>query len=242
MGTHACCRFRDEDHRRAVLRRFFEEGIAKDQRIAYFGRDRDDPRLADYVGSTPLTRDLLASGQLLVGSSVDAYPQGDAFDGYVVVAQFEGLVRRSLDDGYAGMRVFADNGWLPERLPTTGHWIRYELLVTQMVARYPLFGLCGFSHDDPATLSFDVVDALHEMTYPDGVAPVRVGVKRDRVLSVVGSCDAKSTRVLEEVLDAAAGAWQVVDMSALRFADGVAGDDSWRRLHHSMRQAAAAST
>ena len=115
-------------------------------------------------------KELVAEGRLVVGSGEAAYFVEGEFDGPARVAGFADFAEQTVADGYPGLSVYADNGWMPAALLDPGTWLDYELRISHMVPDYPLIGLCGFDASDQM-LSAEVVDAVH---------PVNLGRERRR--------------------------------------------------------------
>jgi len=140
-------------------------------------------------------RELSAEGRLVVGSGEAAYFADGEFDGPARVAGFADFARQTVAEGYPGLSVYADNGWMPAALPDPAEWLNYELRVSQMVPDYHLIGLCGFDPSDQ-TLSPEIVDAVH---------PVNVGREHRRPtnfhLSRLGEAFALSGELDNFILD-----------------------------------------
>lgn len=226
LGTHACCLFDDVDHRREVLGPYFAAGLERGERIAYFASDARPESVDEYLGARTSSMTLVESGQLLVASAQGVYTTDGPFEPASKVEDFAQLGRQAVEDGYRGLRVYADNGWMPGTLTDPLQWIDYELRVTRMVPGRPLIGLCGFDAADDRALSFDVIEATHEASVGGRQRESSFFVRwlPDGALALCGEVDAFSVHKAQLVLERAARSLGAVplDLRELAFVDSPA--------------------
>jgi len=204
LGTHACCQFSDRDDKRRVVADFVLDGLQRGHRVAYYSRDGATSLLAAELGAVSV-KELAAEGRLVVGSGQVAYFTGGDFDGPARAAGFARFAEQTVAEGYPGLSVYADNGWMPAALPDPAAWLDYELRISHMVPDYPLIGLCGFDASD-RTLSAELVDAIHpvnvgrELRRPTNFHLSRIG----DAIALSGELDNFTLDDLKVVLTAAA--------------------------------------
>lgn len=205
QGTHACCRFTDERGKRSVVSAFVADGLRRNERVAVYTRGGDGAELLPgSVRESDASR-LIESGQLVLASAEDAYFGENGFDAEEQIAQFSSYTDATVNDGYAGLRVYADNGWMPAALEHPGQWLEYELMVSRMIAGRPLIGLCGFDVADDGPLSARAIDAVHPVSVPgEGETAASFHLVRDGdTIALRGEVDSFAVDELRAVLDAA---------------------------------------
>lgn len=221
-GTHACCRFDGPDDREHVLTRFIADGAVAGERILLYTRAGDLDGVPRDFGVTDLDT-IRRSGQLTIGSAADAYFEDGVFDGEARAAGFAAIAEAAVAEGYAGVRVYADNGWMPAALGDPDEWLEYELRVAQLIPKYPLIGLCGFGAGDASPLSDDEIDAVHHQRVGCDGRPSAFVVycRGDGSWVLEGAIDAFSKVTARRVLEAAErlGRPVVVDLGRLEFVD-----------------------
>lgn len=221
-AAHGCRTVAGDAERRDALAAFIADGLACGERIAYVGASLEDGSLPDHVGHHTSVEELVARGQLAVIGSGPAADATGAFDAEATAGALEDLVAATVEQGYAGVRVFTDAGALADRLAAPQDWIRYELLISRAIARSALLGLCVFSADTPEPTPRVVVEALHDPPAPPsaGSTTFHVRVEDDATLAVDGEIDAFCVNELLEILGAAlASKPRALDLAGLEFVD-----------------------
>lgn len=221
-GTHACARFTDERRKRVVVSAFVAEGLRRNERVAVYTRGGDGASLLPGAIGEAGTARLVESGQLVLASAEEAYFGDSGFDAEAQVAQFAAFTESTVAEGYSGLRVFADNGWMPAALPTPRHWLDYELQVSRMMAGRPLIGLCGFDLADEGALSPRTIDAVHRVNLPgDGPASLFRLVRDREAWALQGEVESFAVDELMDVLEAARPllVTDPLSLRGVRFAD-----------------------
>jgi hypothetical protein len=244
-GVHACCRFEGEAHKQAVIGAYVVDGVGRGERVALYTRGGDVMRLMASALSEAHVARLTAAGQLVLGSAEEGYFGGGSFDAASQVAAFESLAESALHDGFEGLRVYADNGWMPAALDDPSAWLDYELRISRMIRGRRLIGLCGFDAGEPEVLPAALVDALH----PVGVGPAETRPSQFHVaggdggITVAGELDYFCVEDLLRVLNATEPliAEHGLSLSGVTFVDGAAADALLRFVHRSGVQVVATS-
>jgi hypothetical protein len=227
-GTHACCWFTGEEHKRAVVSGYVTEGLAAGERIAFYPRDGDASVLATWLPGLDVDA-LTRTGQLLVESAETAYFVGGTFDGPGRAQGFRQLAEQTVMDGFPGLRVYADNGWMPAAVTDPSDWIEYELRIGQMVPDYPLIGLCGYDEADASPLPPPLIDAVHEVnlvaTAEGRPSPFHVIGLGDE-MALLGELDRFTAEEMDVVLSAAKSvmAGGRVSLDGVNFSDGASAE------------------
>ena len=232
VGVHACCWFEEPAQRRAIVREFVTLGLDRGERVAVYLSDAAPP-IFDLTDPDLAVR--VEDGQLLVGSAEAAYFPDGSFDGEQRAADFAAFAADTAAAGFPALRVYADNGAMPRRLPTPEAWLEYELRVALTVPRFPLIGLCGFSKSERPALPFELLDAVHERslnTEPRS-SEFHVYGTPDGTLMLAGEVERVVLSQLRRLLTAGAPAMQhhVVSLRDLTFADGAAATELHRLSH-----------
>lgn len=224
-GTHACARFTDEARKRAVVSDFVAAGLRRNERVAVYTRGGDGASLLPGSIGEAGTARLVESGQLVLASAEEAYFGEKGFDAAGQVAEFASFTDSTVAEGYSGLRVFADNGWMPAALDEPRDWLDYELRVTRMMAGRPLIGLCGFDVADEGALSPRTIDAVHRVNVPGDGPTSLFRVVRDRhAWALQGEVESFVVDELLDVLDAARPllGTDPLSLRGVRFADAAA--------------------
>lgn len=131
---------------------FLAAGLGRGERLMYVA---DDPHPQQWPTTLVDRRDLL------VLSSSEAYGPDRIVDADAQRSRFESALAEALADGYAGMRVFADNTSFvdgPERLAA---WMRWEEEAERFMAGRPFTGMCAFDGTRIGAEALEVVTAAH---------------------------------------------------------------------------------
>jgi hypothetical protein len=202
-GTHAWARFTDEARKRSVVSAFVAAGLRRDERVAVYTRAAGGAGLLPGSIGEAGTARLVESGQLVLASAEDAYFGEQGFDAEGQVAEFAAFTDATVAEGYSGLRVFADNGWMPAALDDPRRWVDYELQVSRMMAGRPLIGLCGFDVADEGPVSPRTIDAVHRVNVPGDGPDGLFRVVRDRdAWALRGELESFVIDELQEVLEA----------------------------------------
>jgi hypothetical protein len=132
---------------------FLAEGSARHERLVLVS---DDPRPDQWP------RWLLGTGQLTIASTDEVYGPGRVVDASSQRKAFEAMVDEALADGYAGLRVIADNTSLiegPERLEA---WLAWEVAADRFMAERPVTGLCTFDEARARPEDLAAARAVHD--------------------------------------------------------------------------------
>jgi hypothetical protein len=218
-----------------VVSAFVSDGLRRGERVAVYTRGGDGASLLSglSLGDAPT---LVAAGKLVLEAAEDAYAGGGRFDGAQRAEQFAEFAAATEREGYAGLRVFADNGWLIGPVVDPDEWLEYELRVALLIPQHRLTGLCGFDASPVGPLPTHILDCVHAATLEPGATPDgpwRMSVEAPwrlsgdgRTLGLSGELDGFGVDDLVRVLDAARPllADNALSLAGVRFADGAAAD------------------
>jgi hypothetical protein len=148
QGTRfECLRMRPHDHIGWVFNGpdgfdslawpFLAEGAARGELLMYVTGE-PDPATAARL------RDLYGSRSIQVARIADVYGASGIVDAAAQRATFAAVLARALADGYAGIRVAADNTPLVIDDTRLAAWIRWEHTADRFIAENPVTGLCAF--------------------------------------------------------------------------------------------------
>lgn len=224
-GDHACGLFDSADDLAAATVAFVREGLAAGDQVWCLpepGAQRAVLRL--------LTRDGLSAdesverGQLAVRASDEVYLSGAAFDADRIVGEFAALVDAALADGYGGLRVVADMGWITRAGVPTEQVLDYEESLVELFAARPVAGMCQYDRRAFCAGRLERLAAVHPLVISserDVVRQLVVGVLPDgEGLRLAGEVDVSNRDKLREALAPFAGQGDVVlELSGLKFVD-----------------------
>jgi MEDS: MEthanogen/methylotroph, DcmR Sensory domain len=227
-GSHACLHYATDDARRQALGAFFGAGLELGQKLVYVSNPERPDDLADCLAPAHTVGALLGQGRLEVLDGEEAYLKGGRFDSRRCARRFHALGRAVLSQGFAGLRVYADNDWLLPLLDDVDEWIDYELQVGHMTPTLPIIGMCGFDgragHGlDVGRVDAGVLDAVHPVSLgaTPRPSPYAVFGTGDRATALAGEvdffCADQAAGLLAKAVAAAPSA--TVDLAALDFID-----------------------
>lgn len=226
-GDHVCWIYQgDEDHR-AGLARYFADGLAAGERLQYLSDRYDEAAIVARLTAEGMpARGLIDDGRLVVVPAREAYPRsGDDYDLEAAVGGFRALADIAVADGFNGLRVAGEAGFLLDGLATRHSFLAYELACDLMVRNAPLAAMCLYDADrDPA-------DRLGEIARVHAAAIVATSVLSEvptyhlwaageDAVGIAGEVDFATASTVQEVLmRAGVGTVGVIDVSRLEFAD-----------------------
>ncbi|MGY1637404.1 MEDS domain-containing protein [Geodermatophilus sp. SYSU D00742] len=225
QADHLCWVYDDPDSLRDVAGRFLAGGLARGERLVFVGADDDVERLRREPGPLGPVADLVAGGALLLLPLGRAYDGGAGFAPEQQYDFYDTLTRRSLADGYTGLRVVAELTPLAASPGRRADLVRWEHLADDfMAAGSGMSALCAYRRDAlPPEVLADVAAVHPQVHAPAGpgadvLAPFRVYLDGGRV-TVAGSVDAFGADRLRRVLATSPAGAAVLDLTRLEFAD-----------------------
>lgn len=225
-GDHVCWTYSSYAEHRRVLTTSLREGLAEQQRIAYFGVDGSEERVRAYLQQNGLdVESLLGAGTLLLGDARRVYALDDRgrIDVDEMLARYRVLVDEALADGFAGVRVAAEGGWMLDDLSNLDRWSLYELRADLLAAEMPIVALCCYDARSADPVALRSVGAVHGLTLNLAVedSTFHLHAPSSGTIAVQGDLDVEwadraSALLLGTVDELHEG---VVDVSGLRFTD-----------------------
>lgn len=226
-GDHACWIYSDGDDHRAGLTRYFADGLESGQRLIYLGDRFDEAAIVAYLSAAGFApKRLIEQDRLRILSAREGYPRNDAgYDLDAAVAQFRGMADEAVSDGYEGLRVAGECGFLLDDDTRRVPLLAYELACDMMVRGAPLTAMCLYdARHDPAGRLGEVA-AVHAAAVVAAavaadVPTFRLWAQDADAVGVGGEIDFATSDVVRDVLHTAVvGRAAVLDLSRLRFAD-----------------------
>lgn len=223
-GDHVCWTYSSDDEHESVLTAFVADGLREGQRVAYFAPRGLEARLGDYVqGQGMDALSLIDEGQLILGSAEDGYSPNGRFDPDTSLDGFRAMAEQALADGYAGLRVAGENGWIVADWLYHAIWPAYEVRVDRMIAGLPLIGMCSFDMRECGQKIMQLMDAVHPLRLGTSSARSAFHLHSNRNDGVVvgGEVDVATSDTVASLLEALAGDEVInrIDLSDLSFAD-----------------------
>ena len=167
---HACLAYESERGFRAVAASFVLAGLRAGERVVCLLHDHEAEELLDVLrersGSEIDVDGCRDADQLAFVPALDHYAPGGTFDPVDVVRRVSELHDRTLEEGWEGLRVMGEAGWLAERDDDFDAWVRYEWLIEEQLPER-LTALCVYP---AASLDDEVLEAAmepHDLRYID---------------------------------------------------------------------------
>jgi anti-anti-sigma regulatory factor len=207
-----------------VLTAFVAEGLRARQRVAHFAPRGEQTRLVDYLQDCGVDANgLIAEGRLILGSAEEGYSPNGTFDPDESLLGFRAMAQQTVADGYTGLRVAGENGWILADWLHRATWPGYEVRVDRMIAGLPLIGMCSFDLRECGEEIIELMDAVHPVRLGNSSATsaFHLHSNYDDGLVIKGEVDVATSETVESLLQALAGDEAIgrVDLSGLSFAD-----------------------
>jgi anti-anti-sigma factor len=107
----------------------------------------------------------LKESQLALATSAESYLATGAFDPDTCIAQWKEIAKRAVADGYSGLRVAGDMGWVARGVAGCERIVEYEWrLQDEVFAAAPVAGMCEF---DMRRFPPSALEWIHNV-HPDG--------------------------------------------------------------------------
>ena len=242
-GDHVCWTVADEAGLAAAAVAFLDEGRGLGEQLLLVGTSR--PALLAALEDLPGRDELLASGQLQLETTEDAYSSGTGLVPLEQVERYRAAVQAAVSGGRTGLRVAAD----VTALARAGlHGLRqlhvYERLADELMGQVPMTALCLYDASvGDAVLG--PVAVLHPVQHLGDRQPLAHLSGRGRHLALHGEVDLTEAghvaTALVDVAESVAGGVPgelVLDLADLDFLD-VAGA---RALDGAVRELAGRGT
>ncbi|MCL5958115.1 MAG: MEDS domain-containing protein [Chloroflexi bacterium] len=154
-GDHVCCLYETEEEHRAVLTPFLREGLEQGQKVLYVVDAYTAVAILGYLRKDGVdVEPYLASGQLVVITSDDAYLRGGTFDLYRMIGLLRTETERAVAEGYPALRVSGEMTWILKGLPGSETFIEYEAKLNTFLPNSKCLALCQYDRRrfNPAVL------------------------------------------------------------------------------------------
>jgi anti-anti-sigma regulatory factor len=220
-GDHLCWPFRHQDELVAAARAYVAEGLTQNEQVAYLGEGRHRD-LRQQLAGIPGVDDYVDRGQLRVVDArtlPTADPPSEPAEELVGLAA---MTQESLDAGYAGLRMIADDTVRLRDPQRRAQHVHLEHLIDQFCLDHAFTGLCAY---DVTVLGEDVVAevaCVHALARGN-LSPFQLHATPRADVALAGSVDTFSVGHLATALQRigvpAAGEQVLIDASALEFID-----------------------
>lgn len=224
LGDHICWTYSSDYEHRTVLTAFVAEGLQARQRVAHVAPRGEERRLVGYLQECGVDAEaLIAEGRLILGSAEAGYSPNGAFDPEESLQGFRAMAKQAVAEGYTGLRVAGENGWILADWLHRATWPGYEVRVDRLIAGMPLIGMCSFDLRECGEEIVPLMDAVHPLRLGNSSATsaFHLHSNRDDGVVVQGQLDVATSETVESLLQALAGDELInrIDLSGLSFAD-----------------------
>jgi hypothetical protein len=139
-GSHICYLFGDDEERLDVIARFLDAGRRGHERMIF---------LSDRMSPAELSRELARHGvppdkDLATGVAGEFYVPDGEFSDEQVLERVRRFYVEALADGYEGARGTGEMSWVLSRKRGAETALRYEALLTDVLAQYPTTCVCQY--------------------------------------------------------------------------------------------------
>jgi len=144
-GDHLCCIYSSEREHRRVLTPFLSQGLERGEKMLYIVDAHTAETIQGYLQSVDVDVEAtLATGQLVMLTSDEAYVRGGTFDPEAMIALLRQEMEQALDQGYAALRVAGEMTWALRELPGAERLIEYEAKLNQCLPHSACLAICQY--------------------------------------------------------------------------------------------------
>jgi DNA-binding CsgD family transcriptional regulator len=144
-GDHACCFYETAEKHRAVLTSFLRQGLEQGRKVVYILDVSTAEAILAYLRRDGLdVEPYLARGQMVFLTSDETYMQGGVFDPDRMIVELQAQTDQAVAEGYPGLRITGEMGWVLRGLPGSERLIEYEGRVNEFFPGSKCVGLCQY--------------------------------------------------------------------------------------------------
>ena len=148
-----------------VVTPYLHEGAEAGEALFYIA-DKDPSSLCDDLADLPGRDAMLASGQLRVAPTREAYGPIESYRIDRQISTYRAAGQQAVRDGYRGLRLAAEVSTMVATPAGTRTFARYELLLDEMLTCSPLVVLCGYDRHRLDTASTATLCFVHPLRHP----------------------------------------------------------------------------
>ena len=219
---HLCFAYGEEAEVRQALLEYVVAGLARRERVCVFTMpDAASASIGADLRHVGVPLDALVDdGTLILGSAEQMYLADGVFDVDRRLAGYADAALAAVDDGFTGLRAYADCTFVLDHPQALAAWPGYELRADQLAGRFPITAMCGYDrHRWPAD-DLLLAESVHARRTCDPTA-FRLHVGPDGTLRLAGEIDFFVAKQLHRLLvaTAASRSTPVLDVSSVTFID-----------------------
>jgi anti-anti-sigma regulatory factor len=231
LGDHVCGLVDGAEDRLDVAAAVVEAGLAAGDRVMVFIDALVPAALVAGVEARGVAvRPAVDTGQVRVLPARTAYLAAGRFEPRPLLAELAGHVERAAADGYGGLRLVGDLGWVSDQPGGVQHLSWYEAEVNRLYLDGRALGVCLYDRHATDSVLLRRVGRAHPVTVSNPTAAGHASllrIRRTRLpygLRLMGEVDmsnrqAVAVAVETMLAEAPADAPVVIDVTGLRFAD-----------------------
>jgi anti-anti-sigma regulatory factor len=228
-GAHVCAFIDSCAVQEELITEFVATGLERRERVVYFADDHSPDRVLGVLRAGGVaTAEPVAQGQLVVVPMQQERPQERPFDPDRRIAELNGAIDTSLEEGFSGFRATGEQ-WVTRELPRTEVLLQYEVKVGELCAARSVSGLCQYDTRFCTAPLLDAAGDLHDHVVRNALVsgnellrlvPLRGDAHGNAWLRVSGEADLSSCSLLLQTLEEdRRGAELHLDTSRLHFVD-----------------------
>jgi signal transduction histidine kinase len=163
QGDHLCLIFESPEDPSAALVPFFKTGLAAGDRCFYIGPDAAAQHIERALARQKISvGHELERGALVLLTQRERWLPGGRFEPGEMMDLLRQTEQQALDDGFHGLRITWDMGWVLDGAPGTERLIEFEALLNRFLAGSRTSALCRYNR--PSATASRLQGVLH--THP----------------------------------------------------------------------------
>jgi hypothetical protein len=166
-GSHVCLFYSGPQQLRSFMSTYFDAGIESGARCILISAEHlTQKQVESALSGFPSAKTLLRTDQLRVIPYDAWYLYGGRFDSDHALESAHRQAEEAHKDGFAGLRVLGDFGWL-RTAEERRNFVEYERLVSRHIEQGRLVGLCAYPAScwSPDAM-LNVMESHHQLVLP----------------------------------------------------------------------------
>lgn len=159
-GTHLCSIYRNKEEQFSAVVPFIKGGLNYKKKCIYIADENTSEEVSDRFKKNGVDlSDHIGSGQFQFVTRDDSYLKDGYFDPDRMISLLDETLRRSLEEGFDGLRGTGEMTWALSGMPGTDRLIEYESKLNLLCPSDKISAICQYNEN-----RFDE-DALLEVIY-----------------------------------------------------------------------------
>lgn len=146
-GDHILFLYDDEKIHRKVIVDYIKDGLSKNEQIFYIYDTHSEKGVKEILKEAGLSI-FLEKKQIVLLETYSTYLEENSFDKERMLKVLEDTTRKAIENGYSGLRITGETGWLKKHVTEFREFAEYEEKANMFFDRNPAIALCQYRRSD----------------------------------------------------------------------------------------------